>query len=178
MAKLRRYQPVLPFIAVYFRESELLQKAVAEMGLVLGGFDKVSKSIDISYSRYYEEEMGSGLCKQWFASTILADPTRLAAWKLASNEIERKYALDGNRRVNIDPGFVGLSKVVLASLKDHPQRIPLSDGVFAETELTYEDGHWHNLPWTYWDYADNPVKSFLMDVRTALYRQLKAEGYI
>ena len=68
--------------------------------------------------------------------------------------IEKKFSEEGKRRVNIDPGYVSLAKVVLSSRKNYSHRIYLGKLVFAELELIFKDGSFHPLPYTYTDYRD------------------------
>lgn len=178
MAERVSYQPVLPFIGVLYRDEGTLSQAVEKLRSFLSPFDLKSEVISFSYTDYYENEMGAGILRCWLACTKLSDPADLAGWKLRTDKIERELSTDGRRRINLDPGFVGLSKVVLASLKDHPQRIPLHAGVYAEIELIFNNGEWDDLPWTYWDYADTPAKDFLRRVRSELYRRLKGENLL
>ena len=60
--------------------------------------------------------------------------TLLAATKLQTQAIEMKFRdpLSGDRRVNLDAGYIGLSKVVLASITNANQRIDLNSGIYAE----------------------------------------------
>ena len=41
------------------------------------------------------------------------------------------------RPVNIDPGYINESRLILASTKDFSHRIYLRDGIYAEVTLNY-----------------------------------------
>ncbi|MEM8680048.1 MAG: DUF4416 family protein, partial [Planctomycetota bacterium] len=56
------------------------------------------------------------------------------------------------RPLNIDPGYLTLSKLVLASTKNHAHRIYLREGIFAEITLRYQARAWQPWDWTYPDY--------------------------
>ncbi len=178
MAEIAPYQPVLLFVGILFREEEVVNEAFRIMDEEFPPFDLKSETIPFGYSNYYDTEMGSGIKRCWVASGELRDPSKLAKWKLFTDGIERRLSIDGRRQINLDPGFVGLSKVVLASLKDHPQRVPLESGVYAEFELIFNNNKWDDLPWTYRDYADKPAKNFLTEVRSQLYHRLKNSGLL
>jgi len=176
MANLKPFQPVLPFVGILFRKSPQLETALEQIEKYLWPLNSFSPKIDFNYTRYYDREMGSGIIRMWAGSHRLADPSNLTEWKLATDKIEREMMEHGNRVVNLDPGFVALSKAVLASLKDFPQRIPLKNGVLAEIELTFMHNRWYDTPWTYGDYSDKPAKEFLYDLREILLWKLKSEG--
>jgi hypothetical protein len=100
----------------------------------------------------------------------LVDPSGLASIKLQTNEIESRLA-DGDRRlVNLDPGMLGAGRFCLATTKDRAHRIPLEGGIFAELTLIYEKGGFHPLPWTYPDWASEPVREMLARWRKRLFK--------
>jgi len=53
---------------------------------------------------------------------------RLAEIKIETNALEERYLMEGRRRVNIDPGYVALERLVLATGKNYVHRIYLSKG--------------------------------------------------
>lgn len=96
------------------------------------------------------------------------DPAELAADKLQSNRWERDWteelALsqdDSKRLINIDPGYLSMTKLVLASTKNREHRIYLRDGIYAEVTLAFRDQAWTSMPWTYADYQRPDVLEFL-----------------
>lgn len=122
-------------------------------------------------TNYYSREMGQPLMKQFLAIDGLFDPANLSRMKLQSNEWERELAQSGQyshaRPVNIDPGYLMLNKLVLASCKDRAHRIYLSDGIYAEECLYYVAG-WRSRPWTYPDYQREDFHAFFNLVRERL----------
>jgi hypothetical protein len=81
--------------------------------------------------------------------------------------LEEEFAAlsETTRPVNIDPGSVSLTKLVLASTKNREHRIYLRDGVYAEVTLAFRDQEWQAMPWTYADYRREDVRSFLKSAR-------------
>ena len=76
------------------------------------------------------------------------------------------------RAINLDPGYVTESKLVLASAKGLSHRIYLARGVFAEVTLNYTHSQWQSNPWTFPDYASGAYDAFLTEVRSILRGQL------
>jgi len=75
------------------------------------------------------------------------------------------YSLNQGRRANIDPGYLLYERFVLASGKNFAHRIYIGHCIYADLTLIYRKGAFETLPWTYPDYADQPILSFLERVR-------------
>ncbi|MFP4205284.1 MAG: DUF4416 family protein [Spirochaetaceae bacterium] len=156
-----------------------------------GSVDYRSPEIPFTFTDYYTAEMGAGLRRVFFTISGLRDPSGLAELKLRTGELERRlshykspdtpaYAetpdeLSCRRTVNLDPGFLFLGKLILASTKDNAQRIPLHDGVYAEITLLYKKGRFEPLPWTYPDYRSDAYAEILSDIRSRYKRELEAD---
>jgi hypothetical protein len=102
----------------------------------------------------------------------------LAAIKRQTNDLEAGSSVEDRRQVNIDPGYVSLSKLVLATTKNHAHRIYLSDGIYAEVTLHYRDGAFRGYPWTYPDYASSEYCALFQKVRDLYRRQLRQQAEI
>jgi hypothetical protein len=99
------------------------------------------------------------------------DPSELASDKLASNRFEEAWTTEilgsesESRLINIDPGYMTMTKLVLASTKNREHRIYLRDGIYAEVTLAFRDQLWAAMPWTYADYQRPDVHEFLSIAR-------------
>ena len=164
------------FVGMLSAHADLLEVARAMLEDEHGPVDAASDLIDFDFTRYYEPEMGSGLKRQFLSFAQLVAPDRLARIKLRTNEIEREIALrhrTAARPVNLDPGYLTLSKVILATTKDHAHRIYLADGIYAEVTLSWRDRAWRPWPWTYPDYVTDAYVGFFSRVREGYAAQLK-----
>jgi len=128
------------------------------------------------FTRYYSDEMGYGLMKTYISFDTLIDRGDLAEIKNFTNNLEQKTARNGNRTINIDPGYITNDKLVLASTKDFYHRIYLSDGIFAEVTLHYRRGRYRKFSWTYNDYFTDGFISFLEKIRSVLVRDSRKSG--
>ena len=79
------------------------------------------------------------------------------------------------RPVNIDPGYLTLFKLVLATTKDSAHRLYLQSGIYAEVTLRYQNSRWQPWPWTYPDYAADTYYGFFERARE-LYKGQLSEG--
>jgi hypothetical protein len=117
--------------------------------------------------------MGDGLVRQWCAFDKLIMPDMLVNLKNKTNDIERNHLNEkGGRNVNIDPGLLSLSNLVLASTKDYSHRIYLDKGIYAEVTLIYKDHRFNPLRWTYPDYQEQTALDFFTKARDILREKL------
>lgn len=154
---------------------ELMRPAAERCALEFGPIDLASDLVDFSFTRYYDAEMGAPIKRQLFSFANLIEPDALAAIKLRTNAVEAEFANSGKysiaRPVNLDPGYVAASKLVLATTKDYSHRIYLRDGIYAEVTLVYHGQQFEPLQWTYPDYCTESYVRFFMDVRAAYLRR-------
>ena len=158
--------PVIFFVAITGKEQDLWELALKKLSLHLGKVVFSSKVYDFSsFTSYYEEEMGENLKKALFFFEKLLLPEFLINLKHMCYEIESEYKVDDRRRINIDPGYLNLSKLVLSTFKDFSHRIYLGKSVFAEVTLRFKKGKFEPLEWTYPDYFQPEILEFLQKVR-------------
>lgn len=137
-----------------------------------GPVDLRSDPFEFKFTDYYDDEMGSGLSKMFYSFEDLIMPDRLAAIKNRTIEIEFEFSRDLRRTVNLDPGYLEESKLVLASTKNFSHRIYLGDHIWGEVTLRYEKGEFVTHPWTYADYKTPLAFSFLKTARDLYRKQL------
>jgi len=128
--------------------------------------DLQSEIIKFDFSNYYNEEMGEELYRYWISFSPSVQLSDLHKLKILSNEIEKKYfSENANRKVNLDPGYVDGSKLVLFSTKNYSHRVYIGEGIFAEVTLLYKHKQFHALDWTYPDYKTQTAIEFFSKVR-------------
>jgi hypothetical protein len=176
MGLIQSPSPVLLLIAVSSRYAQALDWARAQCIQHHGPLILASDSFDFTETDYYAATMGSDLKKQFLAFDRLIDPATLADIKLQTNAREAEYAAfqrhSEPRPLNLDPGYITPAKLVLASTKDHAHRIYLRDGIYAEITLSYRQGRWQPLEWTYPDYRRDDYQRFFTQCRTHLFSRL------
>jgi hypothetical protein len=90
-----------------------------------------------------------------------------------TNEIEKVFSEEGKRSINIDPGYMLMSRFVLATGKDFTHRVYLGKGIYADLTLIFKRGEFQTLSWTYPDYADTIMLQHLTGVRNKYISDLK-----
>jgi Domain of unknown function (DUF4416) len=143
----------------------ILEKTAEKLARRFGPCDYASELIDFTETRYYDEELGRGIKRRFLGFARARSPERLHHVKLWTNKLEHKLSRKGRRTVNIDPGYLTLSKLVLFTTKDYAHRIYLGRGVFAETTLAFRNGDFEPFPWTYPDYRTDRCRSIFTRMR-------------
>ena len=154
-------------IGVIYHDKEILDSAMEILTGEFGPVEAVSEEFSFSeeFSSYYDEEIGGEGLRRIYSFEKTVDPTRQAAIKERTNEIEAMFSIDGNRRINLDPVFINHGRLMLATTKAAGFRIPLSNGIYTELTLFYARGAWHKFPWSYRDYQSERVQNFLSEAR-------------
>ncbi len=143
-----------------------LKQALDLLGDVIGPLELLDESWPFDWSDYYNSEMGTELFRCFAVCERLFERDALAELKLLTNRVEGRLATSGgNRRVNLDPGLLGLENFVLASTKRQPQRVYLKRGIWAESTLWYINGGFVPHERTYPDYRDERVRAVLDRLR-------------
>ncbi|MBN1755548.1 DUF4416 family protein [bacterium] len=159
---------------IYRREASFPEAPLKDLVARYGPICLQTVPIDFNYTSYYYPEMGQPLTRQWVAFEELFDPTLIAETKLFTNELESRYSSsDEKRLVNLDPGYLALSKIILVSCKNFAHRIYLKKGVWAQLEFQYRNDKWHPQEWTFPDYKDQPAQEFFYKLRELYRDQLK-----
>lgn len=169
----RNARPVQLFISVIAAGADVLARTRQRLIRRFGPLSCEGPIWPFDHTDFYAAEMGADLQNQFlvFANWIRAEA--IADIKRETNAIEREVAqeraaLGVARPVNIDPGYVDASRLVLATTKDRPHRICLAGGIFAEVTLHWESGGWKSSPWTYASFRTPHALAFLTDLRATV----------
>lgn len=142
-----------------------------------GPIGLTSATFAFEWTSYYADSMGDQIRKRFWAFDDLIDPETLPHIKHQTNALELEYARashhDVERPLNLDPGYITQSKLILASTKDHAHRIYLSNEIYAELTLQYRAKQWQKLPWTYPDYQQAGYHAFFCQCRDYLRQRLR-----
>lgn len=131
----------------------------------LGPIDEEIGPLPFDFTDYYDAEMGPGNRRWLWSFERLVDRSQLVSIKLLTNDVEKAYTIDGNRRFNLDPGLLTLENFVLATGKNRAHRIYLGQGIFGDLTLVFRKGSYRALEWTYPDYADSELITILGRLR-------------
>jgi len=151
----------------------LLEHAAAALIEPFGPIDARSAVTAWDVSAYYQAEMGGSIRRQFLSFERLIEPDSLVSVKRTANDLEGRWRTASGRQVNIDPGYIATTKLVLASTKDAAHRVYLARGIYAEVTLLFENGAFRAHDHTYPDYAAADAAAFFNGVRQTYLRQLR-----
>jgi hypothetical protein len=179
MWNLQTPKPAKLIIGILATDQECLKTAIDAINVNFGKIDFVSDVWPFTQTDYYKEQTGENILRQFVSIEKLIDPGKLAKIKLKSNKIEQKLAEQSTsdllRPVNLDPGIIEPSKLVLATTKNYSHRIYIGKKIFAEVTLIFDKGSWKSFDYTYPDYKQKCYFEFFEKVRTRLVEQLKSK---
>jgi len=167
------FNPEKLICGVLTSREELMGEVTGNLLSRFGEIDYQSGRIAFDYTDYYDREMGRPIARFFFSFKELVSPDILAGVKIGTNQIEELYLVEGNRRVNLDPGLISLKRLILASTKDNGRRVPLSEGIYGEITLVFIDGIFQPVPWTYPDYRSAEYLEVMQKIREIYKAQLK-----
>ena len=179
MGKPKEPEPVKLFMSFIAIENDIFDQGMQELRSAFGEADTISERFPFDFTDYYTEEMGKPLFRHFITFERLVPIPILPDIKRTTNTLEGKYAtLHGKRRINIDPGYLRLEHVILATTKGYTHRPYLRDGIYADLTLIYRHQSFQPLEWTYPDYREEAVitlfnqfrKEYLEDLREGKHR--------
>jgi len=178
MWELKEPRPVKLIVAILAADRKCLDAAVEAIKKNFGAVDLISRCWPFEQTDYYRPQTGEHILRQFVSVEQLIDPAALAGIKHKTNKLEKQLAgqldLPLPRPVNLDPGIIEPSKLVLATTKNYSHRIYIGQKIYAEVTLIYEKSTWQPLPYTYPDYRQRNYHEFFSQVRRRLLQQLKS----
>jgi hypothetical protein len=180
MAIIRAPLPVKLFIGVLTSIPETLPQAEERLTGLFGVVDSRSEPFPFDLTHYYDQAMGSPIFRYFLSFAELMEPSTIADIKVKTNNVESVFAGEYRtlqRPINLDPGYLEQSKIVLASAKNYYHRILVSSGIYAEVTLHYEEGKWRSFPWTFPDFKADRYHAYFTSLRKLYREQLSAAGF-
>jgi hypothetical protein len=171
-------KPAKLFLSLISASQDFIAAALSKLSNKYGTLDFVSEVLPFDYTDYYYAELGQPLVRRFASFVRLIEQEDLARIKVQTNLLEAEMSREGNRTVNIDPGYLLAERLVLASGKNYAHRIYLSQGIYADLTLVYQDKDYRPLTWTYPDYAEPKVRNWLRSLREKYLLQLRREDVI
>lgn len=180
MWQLKDPKQVKLIIGILSADHQCLHAAIETLTDKFGQADFVSDVWPFDKTDYYKDQTGPNILRQFISIERLIDPGKLAKIKHTTNKLEQKLAKTSGlplpRPVNLDPGIIEPSKLILATTKNYSHRIYIGRKMYAEVTLIFDKGTWRHLPHTYPDYRQKCYFVFFTKVRARLLEQLKLKA--
>ena len=166
--------PVKLLVSLITGDTHLITGVAVALSQAYGKIDYMSACIPFTATTYYAAEMGEGLVRRLITFEDLLDPERLPEVKRYTDKLEAHYTDSaGNRRVNLDPGYITLYQLILATNKRFAHRLYLRNSVYADLTLIYKKKSFQPLAWTFPDYGSARMIGIMNRLRERYRLQLK-----
>jgi hypothetical protein len=178
MAQPKAFAPVKLVCGVIYKEDALYERVRTALEADWGAIDLESPAFPFDLTDYYEAEMGPGLKRRFMSFRELATPESLPSLKLRTIALEedlRRETGAPGRPVNIDPGYLTSSALVMATAKDFSHRIPIGGGIYAHLELLFTTSGLKRLDWTYPDMRREACGEFFREVRKSYLASVRGD---
>ncbi len=179
MAEPKPFSPAKLICGIIAGSESFFQIVEERLTLLFGVVDAASPIFSFDLTDYYEKQMGVDLKRKFLSFKKLIRPEKLYRIKLMTNELEDviRDAFQADRRaVNIDPGYLVSSALIMATAKNFSHRIPLQHGIYAHLEFMFGKDEIRTLSWTYPDYKNEDCQNFFLEVRRIYLAQLKKKA--
>lgn len=174
MSRPQNPQPVKLIVSLLTAKHDLADQVCEKLKIEFGPLDFMSAPLPFNFTDYYEEEIGRDLFRHLLSFEKLIAPDVLPSIKLYTNQIEQGFVReDGTRMINVDPGYMALCHLILATCKRFSHRPYLRDGVYADMTLIFKGKRFRPLEWTFPDYSSDELMGLLNKIRGVYYRQLQ-----
>ncbi len=170
--KIYPVKPVKLIVGMLSIDRKLFEVAEEAMVELWGEIDVHSEVMPFIYTKYYNKAMGEGLLRKFVSFAKVIMPAEISTIKHQSNALELEIdsspsgtALSVKRSINLDPGYLNTSKLVLVTTKDYSHRVYIGNDMYAEATLHYCYDKWNSWGYTYPDYASGDYDRFLSAAR-------------
>jgi len=157
MSRLHKSDRVKLISSLFSPEKSVIDRVIAQMAEIYGPIDWSSPEMFFDRTKYYAKEMG---------------------WPLHRRFVSFEELIGGNRRINIDPGYMSLERLILATGKNYIHRVYLTKGVYADLTLIFKRGGFRPLEWTYRDYSDPEMIECFNELRKNYMEKLRGIKFI
>ncbi len=168
MGKIKEPLKVKLIVGMISQDVDLFAEVTQILVEKFGPVDLKSNVFNFDKTDYYQEEMGTSLKRQFLSFERLIEPKQIVEIKFFTNGLEEKFSLSRDkpsRLINLDPGYLDCTKLVLASTKDSPNRIYLRDGIYGEITSYFSQGTFNFRSWTFPDYRTQEYIELFNEIR-------------
>ncbi|MGB7296367.1 MAG: DUF4416 family protein [Candidatus Aminicenantales bacterium] len=176
MAEAKPFTPAKLIVGIISSEDRYFVEVEKALISLHGAVDLKSPVFPFNTTDYYDRQMGKNLSRLFLSFAPLIPPESLSEIKVRTNSLEEEMreAFAGKTRlVNLDPGILTRSALIMATAKDFAHRVPLRHGIYAHLELLFTKTAVRLLPWTYPDFRQEGYQNFFLEARRIYLDQLK-----
>lgn len=138
--------------AIMYPNDELLNKTISILEKEFGKIKCRSEAYNFNFTNYYEPEFGKNLKKIIIVFEKTIEKKDLIQIREKTGQIEKELSKEGKRTINIDPGYISKTELVLATKKGKNFKELLGNGIYAHKVLEFENGETTTFFHTFADY--------------------------
>ncbi len=180
MGEIIERPPVKLIIGYIYKDENIYHNLHNRLEELYDEMNFISEKILFEHTQYYYKEMGNPLWRRFSSFKKLINSEQLPDIKITTNDLEMEYTFKENdiihRRINLDPGYISVAKLILATTKNQQHRIYLAKGIFGDMELYYKDKSFTYWQWTYPDYRTEEYITIFNKIRQMYAKQIKDLG--
>jgi hypothetical protein len=176
MTEPKSFSSVKLICGIIASEEKFFKRAEESLVELYGSLDLASQLFEFDFTDYYEKQMGQNLKRKFVSFASLICPEDISEIKIQTNALEEEIKEElkaGKRIVNLDPGYMNASALVMATAKDFAHRIPLQHGIYAHLELLFGKNDARPLSWTYPDFKTKGYQEFFLKIRRIYLSQVQ-----
>ena len=173
-----KFPPVKFFVSIIYHGEEELNAAIKGIQRGIGKIDSRSEAYPFDFTDYYKPEMGSPLFRVFLSLAHIGPANRIIEIKKACLKLEAQFSEGDCRKINLDPGYIDLYKLVLVSEKYMGHKIYIGEGICADMVLLLGKKKVSPFRWTFPDFKSGRYDTYILTLRQNYLSQLKNSGIV
>ena len=146
-----------------YSSQDILDKTISILKNEFGEIKAKSKEYDFNFTDYYENEFGINLKKLILVFEKTIEKQDLIQIRERTGQIEKALSQNNKRSVNIDPGYISKTELVLATKKGKTWKEDLGKGIYAHKILEFKDNEVITFYHTFTDYKLKNNQDFFIE---------------
>ncbi len=173
-----KFPPVKFFVSILYHREQDLREGSEWVQRTVGKIESHSEAFPFDFTDYYEPEMGAPLFRTFLSLSDIGPADRIIKIKKACLKLETHFSKEGRRKINLDPGYIDLYKLVLVSEKYMGHKIYIGEGICADMVLLLGKKKVTPFRWTFPDFKSGRYDNYILALRQNYLRELKNEGIL
>ncbi len=165
MAEIKQTEKAKLIIGIFYKKGTQISTLINKLKERFGDIEIESQEFDFNFTNYYELEMGENLVKKFLIFREIIERSKLSEIKILTNILEQKLSSNNKRTINIDPGYLTKSQLVLASAKESAYKIYLDKGIFAHLTYVFINKSYQPTERCFPDFKSKEIIDFFNQIR-------------
>ena len=138
--------------AIMYSNKDELNNSIYILEKEFGPIKDHGKEYDFNFTNYYEKEFGTNLKKTIFIFQKTIEKQDLIQIREKTGKIEQQLSKNNKRTINIDPGYISKTELVLATKKGKNWKEKLGNEIYVHKILEFKNNEATTFFHTFADY--------------------------